>query len=135
VLFEDEQPEFHGEFFDFGPIGFQPKPTQRPRLPIHIGGGGPPAIRRAARLGDGWYGNPANIPEIRAELANLGRDHDPFEFSTITLQGPVPQLELEELAAVGVHRVVVTPWPDTRVGEVGREGLDAIERYAREIGL
>ena len=57
VLFADERPEFHGEFFDFAPIGFQPKPVQQPRLPIHIGGGGPPAVR-AATLGDGWYGGP-----------------------------------------------------------------------------
>jgi probable F420-dependent oxidoreductase len=135
VLFEDDHPEFHGEFFDFAPIGFQPKPIQRPRLPIHIGGGGPPAVRRAARLGDGWYGNPANIPEIRAELANAGREHDPFEFSTITLQGPVPVEQLVGMAQLGVHRVVVTPWPSTRVGEVGREGLDAVEHYARDIGL
>jgi probable F420-dependent oxidoreductase len=135
VLFADEHPEFHGEFFDFPPIGFQPKPVQRPRLPIHVGGGGPPAVRRAATLGDGWYGSPANIPEIREELARAGREDDPFEFSTITLQGPVPFGQLEDLAALGVHRVVVTPWPDTRVGEVGREGLDAVEQYATAVGL
>jgi hypothetical protein len=34
-----------------------------------------------------------------------------------------------------VHRVVVTPWPGTRVGEVGRDGLGDVERYAKEIGL
>jgi hypothetical protein len=39
------------------------------------------------------------------------------------------------MAQLGVHRVVVTPWPSTRVGEVGREGLDAVEQYARDIGL
>lgn len=134
VLFEDERPEFHGEFFDFPPIGFEPKPAQS-RLPIHIGGGGPPAVRRAATLGDGWYGSPANIPEVREGLAKAGREHDPFEFSTITLQGPVSSDELEHMAALGVHRVVVTPWPGTRVGEVGREGLGALEQYAHDIGL
>ena len=135
VLFADEHPEFHGEFFDFAPIGFQPKPVQQPRLPIHIGGGGPPAVRRAATLGDGWYGDPTNIPEIRRELANAGRADEPFEFSTITIQGPVPLDQLEQMAALGVHRVVVTPWLGTRVGEVGREGLAVVEQYAKEIGL
>ena len=53
VLFEDDHPEFHGEFFDFGPMGFRPKPIQRP-MPIHIGGGAGPAVRRAGRLADGW---------------------------------------------------------------------------------
>jgi probable F420-dependent oxidoreductase len=134
VLWEDEHPEFHGEFFDFGPIGFQPKPVQRP-MPIHIGGGGPPAVRRAATLGNGWYGSPLNITEVKAELEVAGRGGQRFEFSSITLQGPVPLDQLEALAALGADRVVVTPWPGTKVGEVGREGLAAVEQYAKDIGL
>jgi probable F420-dependent oxidoreductase len=135
VLFQAERPEFHGEFFDFPPIGFQPKPVQRPRMPIHVGGGGHPAMRRAATLGDGWYGTPEAIPEIRALLAEAGRENEPFEFSTITLQGPVARDQLVHLAEMGVQRVVVTPWVGTKVGEVGREGLADIERYAQDIRL
>lgn len=71
VLFEQENPEFHGEFFDFDPIGFEPKPIQRP-LPIHIGGGGPPALRRAATLGDGWYGEPTALAEIERLRGEAG---------------------------------------------------------------
>jgi probable F420-dependent oxidoreductase len=134
VLFEEEHPEFHGDFFDFDTIGFQPKPVQQP-LPIHVGGGGAPAMKRAALLGDGWYGMPTAIPEIERLRAEAGRADRRFEYSTITLQGPVPMQTLEELAGMGVHRVVVTPWPGTRVGEVGREGLDQVEHYAKEIGL
>ncbi len=134
VLFEQEHPEFQGEFFQFDRIGFQPKPVQQP-FPIHIGGGGPPAMRRAATLGNGWYGSPAAIPEIERLRSEAGRGHEPFEYSTITIQGPVPPGQLEELAAMGVHRVVVTPWPGMNVGEVGREGLKDIERYARDLGL
>jgi probable F420-dependent oxidoreductase len=134
VLFEEDQPEFHGEFFDFDRIGFQPKPVQRP-LPIHIGGGGAPAMKRAATLGNGWYGLPDAIPEIQRLREEAGRADEPFEYSTITLQGAVPRSQLEELAGLGVHRVVVTPWPGTRVGEVGRDGLGDVERYAKEIGL
>ena len=133
VLFETETPEFHGTFFDFDPIGFAPKPVQQP-LPIHIGGGGLPAMRRAATLGDGWYGETTAIPEVERLRAEAGRADLPFEYSTISL-GPVPLAELEAMAEQGVHRVVVTPWPGRRVGEVGREGLDDIERYAKEIGL
>jgi probable F420-dependent oxidoreductase len=133
VLFTEDAPEFHGEFFDFDAIGFEPKPIQRP-LPIHIGGGGPPALRRAATLGDGWYGETHVIPELERLRAEAGRGDLPFEYSTVSL-GPVPLNELEDMAAQGVHRVVVTPWPGKRVGEVGREGLADIERYAKEIGL
>lgn len=134
VLFEEEHPEFHGEFFDFGPMGFQPKPVQRP-MPIHIGGGAGPAVRRAGRLGDGWYGDPKDIPAIREELAAAGRADVPFEFSSLAPLGTIPVGELEGLAAQGVERVVVTPWPGKKVGEVGREGFAAIEQYAKEIGL
>lgn len=134
VLFEQEHPEFHGEFFDFGPMGFQPKPVQRP-MPIHIGGGAGPAVRRAGQLGDGWFGNPADIPAIKEELKAAGREGVPFEFSTITIAGPVPADQLDELAALGVDRLVVVLWPGQKVGTVGREGLAAVEQYAKEIGL
>ena len=133
ALFEQDAPEFHGDFFDFDPIGFEPKPLQKP-LPIHIGGGGQPALTRAATLGDGWYGEAHAIPEIERLRAEAGRADLPFEYSTVSL-GPVPLGELEALAEKGVDRVVVTPWPGRRVGEVGREGLDDIERYAAEVGL
>jgi probable F420-dependent oxidoreductase len=134
VLFEEEHPEFHGEFFDFGPLGFQPKPVQQP-MPIHIGGGAGPAVRRAGRLGDGWYGTPADRPAILAELEKAGRSAERFEFSTITIEGAVPPEQLQAMADLGMDRVVVTPWPGTKVGTVGAEGLAALERYAAEIGL
>jgi hypothetical protein len=92
-------------------------------------------VRRAGRLGDGWYGMPDDRPAILEELEKAGRAGTPFEFSTITLQGPMPLDELQALADIGVDRVVVTPWPDTKVGTVGREGLAAVEQYAKEIGL
>lgn len=134
VLFEEDHPEFHGEFYDFGPLGFQPKPVQKP-MPIHIGGGAGPAVRRAGALGNGWYGNPADRPAIEEERARSGRLDEPFEYSTITLQGPVPVEQLAELGGMGVDRVVVTLWPDRKVGEVGPEGLDIVKRYAEDIGL
>jgi probable F420-dependent oxidoreductase len=132
VLFEEETPEFHGEFFNFGPLGFQPKPIQKP-LPILIGGGTPPAERRAGRLGNGWHGSPDSIPAIRQHLADAGRADEPFQFSSITL-GPVYAEDLAAMAEKGAHRAVVTPWL-TKVGETGREGFATLEKYAKDIGL
>jgi probable F420-dependent oxidoreductase len=132
VLFEHDTPEFHGEFFDFGPLGFEPKPVQKP-VPILIGGGTPPAERRAGYLGDGWHGPPESIPAIRKHLAEAGRANLPFQFSTICL-GPVYADELKAMADAGVQRAVVTPWLN-KVGEAGREGFAVLERYAKEIGL
>jgi len=131
--FEKDTPEFHGEFYDFGPMGFEPKPVQA-RLPILIGGGTPAAEKRAALLGDGWHGSPDAIPRIKAHLAEAGRAEAPFQFSSITLAG-VSREDLEAMAENGVHRAVVTPWKGVKLGEVGEEGLTQLERYAKEIGL
>jgi probable F420-dependent oxidoreductase len=53
-LWSDDVIEVHDEHFDFGPVKFQPKPLQKPSIPIEIGGSSPGALRRAGRLGDGW---------------------------------------------------------------------------------
>jgi probable F420-dependent oxidoreductase len=54
-LWTAEKPEFHGEFVDFADIYFEPKPVQRPHPPIWIGGSSMAALRRAARVGNGWF--------------------------------------------------------------------------------
>ena len=45
---------FHGEFFDFDDVGVYPKPVQQPRPTIWIGANSDAAVRRGARLTDGW---------------------------------------------------------------------------------
>jgi probable F420-dependent oxidoreductase len=54
-LWTKEDPEFAGQYVKFSGIVFAPKPVQKPYIPIWIGGESGPAMRRAARLGDGWY--------------------------------------------------------------------------------
>ena len=53
-LWTKDNPEFHGEHYQLSESGFQPKPVQNPPPPIWIGGHTNPAIRRAAKYGDGW---------------------------------------------------------------------------------
>jgi len=36
TLWTEARPEHHGKHFDFRPIGFKPKPVQRPRIPVHV---------------------------------------------------------------------------------------------------
>lgn len=138
VLFEEDTPEFHGDFFNFGPLGFWPKPVQKP-FPILVGGGAGPAERRAGRLGDGWQGTShsckaANLAKMKQHMADAGRSGAPFQFNCTVLT-PLNNQELDAMAAEGVEHVVVTPWPGKKVGEVGREGFAALEEYAKEIGL
>ena len=54
VLWTADEPEYHGEFVDFAGIAFEPKPVQKPHPPLWIGGSSMAALRRAARVGDGW---------------------------------------------------------------------------------
>lgn len=54
VLWMDEEPRYEGEFVRFSDVAFEPKPLQRPHPPIWIGGSSMAALRRAARVGDGW---------------------------------------------------------------------------------
>jgi probable F420-dependent oxidoreductase len=53
-LWSEDVIEVHDEHFHFGPVKFNPKPLQKPSIPIEVGGSSKPALRRAGRLGDGW---------------------------------------------------------------------------------
>jgi len=52
-LWTKDNPSFEGKHYQLSDAGFEPKPVQKP-LPIWIGGHTGPAIRRAAKYGDGW---------------------------------------------------------------------------------
>jgi probable F420-dependent oxidoreductase len=52
-LWSAEHPVYRGEFVDFDDVVFEPRPAQDP-LPLWFGGRTPAALRRIARLGDGW---------------------------------------------------------------------------------
>jgi probable F420-dependent oxidoreductase len=43
-----------GRFFAVPPSRIEPKPVQRPRPPIYLGGGAPAALERIGRRADGW---------------------------------------------------------------------------------
>jgi probable F420-dependent oxidoreductase len=82
--------EYHGEVFDLPPVKIAPVPTEP--IPILIGGHGDAALRRAARVGDGWLhggGDPADLPGLLARLAGLrqaeGAAGRPFEVHVISM--------------------------------------------------
>ena len=55
-LWQGDQAEHAGKFFRFGPVRLKPPPVQPGGPPIWIGGRSDAALRRAARLGDGYVG-------------------------------------------------------------------------------
>jgi probable F420-dependent oxidoreductase len=85
-------------------------------VPLVIGGGSPPALRRAARLGDGWLSSGAagvdqvlqSRDVIESVRASVGRSHLPFRCFG-RLPAPRPEL-VDRYRAEGVEDVVV--WAD-----------------------
>ena len=92
-LWTEETISHHGEFFAFDEVVFEPKPVQKPWPPILVGGESKAALRRAARLGDGWIGMGHTLESAAVAIATLrgllgehGRDPSTFQ---IVLGGPV----------------------------------------------
>ncbi|MGD0700607.1 MAG: TIGR03619 family F420-dependent LLM class oxidoreductase [Trebonia sp.] len=64
--------EHHGQCFDLPPVQIAPVPTEP--IPVLVGGHSDAALRRAARLGDGWMhggGDPADLPRLLARLGQF----------------------------------------------------------------
>ncbi len=115
TLWTDELPRFAGRFAAFDDIRFEPKPVQRPHPPIIVGGHAAPALRRAARFADGWYGFGLTldaaaplIAELRRLRAELGRRDAAFEISLTTFE-PLDAALVARAAAIGVDRLIVFP--------------------------
>ncbi|WP_132879627.1 TIGR03619 family F420-dependent LLM class oxidoreductase [Tamaricihabitans halophyticus] len=88
VLFADDVVEYSGEFYHVPRSRADPKPVQRPRPPILLGGTAAPALRRAGRVAEGWVSSsrvdPAtigtSIDVVRGAAAEAGRDPNSLRF-------------------------------------------------------
>jgi alkanesulfonate monooxygenase SsuD/methylene tetrahydromethanopterin reductase-like flavin-dependent oxidoreductase (luciferase family) len=82
-LLDGETLTFKGKFFEVNRVKLTPEPIQA-RLPIWIGGFTPPALRRAARYGDGFTAPDASrrvYDAYVAELNNQGKPTDNVMFA------------------------------------------------------
>lgn len=130
--------EHHGRHFDFPPLQISPAPPAP--VPIYTGGGSRAALRRAARLADGWIGAgnaPEEVPAILTELARLrreaGRAHLPFE-TVIGIAAPPEVAMFERLEAAGMSTGISYPF---RYGLGERSTLGqkkrAMEQFAENV--
>ena len=65
VLWTEEVATFEGRYVSFHDVVLDPKPHQKPHLPIWFGGDADPMLRRIARHGSGWWPfltRPEDIP-------------------------------------------------------------------------
>jgi probable F420-dependent oxidoreductase len=129
-LWDKSDPVYRGRTVSIEGCRFEPKPVQRPHPPIVLGGHTEPSLKRAAQLGDGWYGIAESIEGIRTVVARL-REHEraqkrakPLEITVSPrLGGELTPEQASELAAIGVERIILAAGPSTR------DALAAMERY------
>lgn len=130
--------EHHGEHFDFPPLAQVPAPAKP--IPISIGGASKAALRRAARLGDGWLGAGNTVEDAETILRTLaelrreaGREHEPFEALVPLLVPPEPDAikRISDLGAAATcnYPFVYTVGPDASLDQK----LDMMKLYAENV--
>ena len=73
-LWTEPRVSFDGEFWQLKDAGMEPKPFQKPYPPLWFGGSGPPALRRAVRLGNGFFGAGSTPTGKFADQVRIVRD-------------------------------------------------------------
>lgn len=126
-LWKDEPEAFDGKFYNWGPQNSNPKPVQKPGVPIIVGGNVEGAARRAARVGDGFYpasGSFKTLPNLldamRDECQKLGRD--PNEIELTVAGGNLDPGRVRQYQDIGVSRMMINP--PARDAEGLRRGLN-----------
>lgn len=128
---------YKGQFVDFPGGRLNPLPHQKPYPPIIIGGESPPAIRRIAGYGDGFYINWKSLPELDLFITALT---DQMERNGRAVSSLYKQLAttdvafiraakdmLPDYAARGVDEIIFSPVCDSPA-----EGMEAIKAFADE---
>jgi probable F420-dependent oxidoreductase len=104
-IWTKDEPEFHGQYVDFDPIGIWPKPVQEPYPPIYVGGGSR-AFNRIAQFGDAWLANglpPGKLEPMLSELGEIAGRPVPV---TVFNASSEPE-DLEAYRQLDVERVLL----------------------------
>lgn len=128
-LWTSDNPTFDGKYAKFSNIGFAPQPVQKPHPPIWVGGESPPALRRAARLGDAWYpigSNPkfpvgtfdqlsSKMSRVKGYAQDVGRDPATLDFAFST-----NWYDDSEAQTLNGERRMLTGTPEQVAGDIKR---------------
>jgi probable F420-dependent oxidoreductase len=106
--------EYHGKYFDFNKLQMSPAPSER--VPVYVGGHTPVALRRAARVGDGWTSAMMRFDDLVETMARLtrlraeyGRSGEPFEIQAVCMDR-FGRKGYQQQAAAGITDAIVVPW-------------------------
>jgi probable F420-dependent oxidoreductase len=123
TLWTEETSSFEGRYYQLPECRMYPKPVQQPHPPIHVGGESDGALRRVARLGQGWFGFnrlPDQVPEaldrLDAALGAEGRSRSEIEVSVCPYFNPVDADAMKRYADLGVDRLILAVFGFDRDG-------------------
>ena len=135
ALWAGPHAEYHGDFVDFDAVTCSPRPVNG-SIPILVGGDTPVAIRRAARIADGYFPGTTDpetlaglIQAVRKAAEQEGRDGDAIAIHAIF--GPQmadPLAGAEQLAKLGVERAMIPAF-----FFAGPEGMDNLEAFGERV--
>lgn len=128
--------EHHGDFYDFDKLQMSPAPTKP--VPFYVGGHTDVALRRAARVGDGWTSAMIKFDDLVSVIARLkelrteyGKAEEPYEIQTVCIDrfGKDGYAELEE---AGVTDIITVPWIFDGIGFDGplEAKKDSMRKFA-----
>jgi probable F420-dependent oxidoreductase len=135
LLWTGEMVEYQGNHYQFPPLEMNPAPSAY--IPIWVGGISNAAMRRAARIGDGWVTDLQTSEDILASIAKIqqyrreyGREDRPFSVMATPSDAFTPDA-YRRLEDGGVSHILTQPWPfyhgDTQ--DLDKK-IDGIKRYA-----
>lgn len=109
ALWTEPSVTYQGQIYQLAGGMMSPKPIQKPHPPLWMGGRHPDALKRAARIADGWMGPGGSskaafadsIPILRAALEGAGRDPASFPISKRVFMSVH---ERPDVAQAEVHR-------------------------------
>lgn len=137
LLWSGEMVSYQGQHYQFDPMEMNPAPTDY--VPIWVGGISKPAMKRAARIGDGWVSDLQTSAEIidcidyiKSLRKEFGRDGD---FSVMATPSDAFDVDsYKKLEEQGVTHILTQPWPfyhgDTQ--DLSKK-IDGIRRYSDDI--
>ena len=138
TLWQGGMVEYHGKHYEFDRLEMSPVPKEP--VPILVGGISDPALRRAARTGDGWIAVQHTTEELRELLGKLGALRKEFGTDTKPFEVVVACTDAfdidgyRRLEDLGATTLTTAPWvlygADPNSLE---EKKDSLKRFADEV--
>jgi probable F420-dependent oxidoreductase len=137
LLWSGEMVSYRGQHYQFDPMEMNPAPTEP--VPIWIGGISDPAMRRAARLADGWVTDLQTSREITDSIRRIATWREEYgrtgAFDVMATPSDAYDFDAyRRLEDAGVTHILTMPWPFYHgESEDLDKKIDGVKRYADDV--